>query len=289
MGYYGNELNSVTLAPQVFTGAGSATFVLNPRISSAQVFVNKILQVGNYAITGNSLVFDAVVAIGAEVVVIPRAPVGRNDVTNYRLATADQTGSSTTAYTATYTPANAALSHNSILGLKVLYANTTTTPTFSPDGLTAKTIVNSNGDALSVGQLSVGMTPLLKYDSAYDEWWLVAGGSGAGSITARSSISGPSFTFGTELSNTASFTYSMTANTTLTAPLTANLPPSGAWYIDITVDSTGGYTLTFSNSASVNWNQVYGFSFDCLPNGVYRLWMVARGATIIDVSVERLV
>ena len=191
-------------------------------------------------------------------------------------------------YTADYSP-NLSLAHNTIASFKVLTANTTATPTFSPDGLTQHPIVSYTGGTLTVGQLSVGSTVIVRYDVPTTSWWIINGGGGSGALTGRQALTPPSITFGTELTQYGSFTLSMAANITLTAPLTANLVASGAWYIDITVDTVGGYTLTFTNSASVNWNLVYGYNFDCLPNGVYRLWMVARGPAILDVSVERLV
>lgn len=189
-------------------------------------------------------------------------------------------------YTANFNP-DIALNHNTIVGIKILTANTTTAPYFAPDGLTNRPIVNSNGGAVVIGQLSVGSSVLLRYDVPTTSWWIVGGGSS--DVINRLSIGGSSHTFTTELQQYDSFSYTMSANTTLTAPLTASLPVSGVWYMDITIDAIGGYTLTFANSASVTWNKVYGYYFDCLPNGVYRLWMTARGATTIDVSMERLV
>lgn len=188
-------------------------------------------------------------------------------------------------YTADFNP-NVGLAHNTLVGIKILTANTTNAPYFSPDGLTNRPMVNYNGGSIAVGQLAVGSFVLLRYDIPTTSWWVV---NNTQTPIGRQALTPPSITFGSELISYGSFTLAMSANTTLTAPLTANVPTSGAWYIDITVDSTGGYTLSFTNSASVTWNQVYGYSFDCLPNGVYRLWMVARGSTILDVSMERLV
>src|ERR1700733_9811596 len=50
------------------------------------------------------------------------------------------------------------------LTLLVLAANTTTTPSVNLNGLGAKTIVNSNGTALAVGQIVAGQLLQLVYD-----------------------------------------------------------------------------------------------------------------------------
>ncbi len=121
--------------------------------------------------------------------------------------------------------------------------------------------------------------------------WMVAAnfpgtGSGSGQVTARKIVSGTSYTLETALY--ASFFMSATGNVTITAPLSANMTPSGAWYVDLAIDSIGNRTLTLTNSVSVSFNRVYGFNFDSAPNAVYRIWFVARDITIIDVSIERL-
>jgi hypothetical protein len=89
-------------------------------------------------------------------------------------------------------------------------------------------------------------------------------------------------------SYTPDFTMYNGMSWTVTQNITLNNPSivkkSGSWYIDLTINSTGGYTLTFGNQ----YNKVYGYNFDCLPNAVYRLWITVRTATVFDVSIERL-
>lgn len=125
---------------------------------------------------------------------------------------------------------------------------------------------------------------------------MVSGGSGADVsyinpflVTAsRGIVSGSSITLGTELLTNSSYSLAMSSNTTLTAPLVANVPASGTWYIDITVDAIGGWTLNFSDSVSVQWNKVYGYTFDSIPNAIYRLWIVSRNSAFLDVNIERI-
>ena len=80
-------------------------------------------------------------------------------------------GVSTTAYTATYTPAITAFSDGMELSIDIgNYTNTTTTPTFSPNGLTAHTIVNQGNIEVSIGDLP--KVPKLRYDSTITKWVL---------------------------------------------------------------------------------------------------------------------
>jgi hypothetical protein len=51
-------------------------------------------------------------------------------------------------------------------------ANATTTPTFNYNSLGAKTIVHSDGSALTIGELSVGLIVNLTYHSTADKWYV---------------------------------------------------------------------------------------------------------------------
>lgn len=80
------------------------------------------------------------------------------------------------ALTATFTPAIKALpaAPNTLsLTVRAGAANTTTTPTFSPDGLTAKTIVKGNNLPLVAGDIAgAGHWLDLQYDATLDKWVL---------------------------------------------------------------------------------------------------------------------
>ena len=61
-----------------------------------------------------------------------------------------------------------------IVGVRALLANATTTPTFSPDTLTAKTIVKGGGLALVAGDIAgVGHELFLRYDLGNTRWELL--------------------------------------------------------------------------------------------------------------------
>jgi hypothetical protein len=93
---------------------------------------------------------------------------GQNCSHNYANSSSE---TSTTAYTATYTPAVTTL----VDGMELIidigdYTNSTTTPTFSPNGVTARTIKNQGGVALAVGDMP--KISILRYDSTGLAWIL---------------------------------------------------------------------------------------------------------------------
>jgi hypothetical protein len=82
-------------------------------------------------------------------------------------------GGSADVITATYTPAVTALVSGLTLYVKAAYANVTTTPTFSPNGLTARTIKKANNQALAAGDIAgAGHILILQYDAANTVWIL---------------------------------------------------------------------------------------------------------------------
>lgn len=98
------------------------------------------------------------------------AQIGSTQNSSYVYADA---AGSTTAYTATYSPAITSLadSHTLALDTSAIGTNTTTTPTFSPNGLTARTIVKNGGAALAIGDMPT--RAILSYDAANTRWILL--------------------------------------------------------------------------------------------------------------------
>ena len=78
------------------------------------------------------------------------------------------------AITATYTPALTALADGTVVYLISSGANTTATPTFAPDGLTARTITARGGAPLVPGDIGpAGFVMLLQYDLVNAQWELL--------------------------------------------------------------------------------------------------------------------
>ena len=81
-------------------------------------------------------------------------------------------GGTADAITADFTP-NVALTNGTAVIVRAGAANTTTTPTFAPDGLTAKTIVKGNNLALVAGDIAgAGHWLEMNFDTALDKWVL---------------------------------------------------------------------------------------------------------------------
>lgn len=83
-------------------------------------------------------------------------------------------GGTADVITATYSPAITALVDGQECTFRASAANTSTTPTFSPNGLTARTIVKNGGSALAAGDIAAaGHEVVLKYLLASTRWELL--------------------------------------------------------------------------------------------------------------------
>ena len=83
-------------------------------------------------------------------------------------------GGTADAITATYAPAITALVNGQLCFVRATAANATATPTFSPSGLTARTIVKEGGNALVAGSIrGDGHELILRYDLANTRWELL--------------------------------------------------------------------------------------------------------------------
>jgi hypothetical protein len=92
----------------------------------------------------------------------------QDDLTNWTIA-----GGTSDALTATYTPALTALSDGQICFVRATGANATITPTFAPNGLTARTITKLGGAALGVGDIAGSLAEIvLRYNAANTRWEL---------------------------------------------------------------------------------------------------------------------
>lgn len=81
-------------------------------------------------------------------------------------------GGTADAITADFTP-NVALTNGTTVIVRAGAANATTTPTFTPDGLTAKTIVKGNNLALVAGDIAgAGHWLEMNFDTTLDKWVL---------------------------------------------------------------------------------------------------------------------
>ena len=96
-------------------------------------------------------------------------------------------GGTADAITADFTP-NVALTNGTTVIVRAGSANATTTPTFAPDGLTAKTIVKGNNLALAAGDIAgAGHWLEMNFDTALDKWVLQNPATGLTGVSFASS------------------------------------------------------------------------------------------------------
>lgn len=211
----------------------------------------------------------------------PSNPIWTVDnLTSLTIPTLWATGGGTAdAITATYSPANTTLTDGLLLGVRATAANATTTPTFSPDGLTAHTITKLGGAALQPGDIKGALTELLlRYNLANTRWellnpvfgnipWAVAGG-GADTITATYAPANLTLPDGILLSFRASAANATTTPTFAPDGLTAH-----------TITKLGGTALTSGdipaalaevlvryNLANTRWELLNPASSSLLPS-----------------------
>lgn len=83
-------------------------------------------------------------------------------------------GGTVDAITATYTPAITALVDGQLCSFRAIGANTTNTPTFAPNGLTARNITKMGGSPLLPGDIPASLAEcLLRYNLANTRWELL--------------------------------------------------------------------------------------------------------------------
>lgn len=93
-------------------------------------------------------------------------------------------GGTVSAITASYSPAVTTLADGMLLAFRATGANTSTTPTFAPNGLTARTIVRFGGVALAANDIPrVNYECLVRYNLANTRWELLNPVASPGTIT----------------------------------------------------------------------------------------------------------
>jgi hypothetical protein len=98
-------------------------------------------------------------------------------------------GGTADALTGIYAPVVPALVNGLTLYVRAALANATTTPTFAPNGLAAKTIVKGNGLALVAGDIAgAGHWVELQYDLTLDKWVLLNPATGVNLLPLFASV-----------------------------------------------------------------------------------------------------
>ena len=219
-------------------------------------------------------------------------------------------GGTANARTATFSPSVTALTNGQEFNLRITTPNTTTTPTFSPDGLTARTIVKNNNAPLAIGELIGDI--ILRYDLPNTRYELVnskgitaltgdvtASGSGSvaatianGAVTAakleqdalilgRRDITGNATLLRSDVNKR--IVSGATAANTLTIPTNADvaIPVQSSIEVLVLNQANPAYTLTIAAAGGVT---IYSSTplVSSAPFSVFQLTKVATDAWFVS-------
>lgn len=175
-------------------------------------------------------------------------------------------GGTADAITATYSPVITALVDGQLCYVRATLANATTTPTFSPNGLTARTIVKNGGVALVAGDIvGDGHELILRYDLTNTRWELL---NPAPDLSSKqpleatlTSLSGLSLVAGDILYATAADTLQRLAKGTASQQLRMNSGATAPEWATITGTIAAGTPLVMSPYVADNTaTQAHGLS-----------------------------
>lgn len=167
-------------------------------------------------------------------------------------------GGTADAITAAYAIPLTALIDGQLCFVRATAANATTTPTFSPSALTARTIVKNGGSALAVGDIAGdGHELILRYDLANTRWELLNPKVVITSIpyTAASASGSASLEFAEDTDNgtnkaTVAAPATLAADAAITLPGVTGTLATLAGSEALTNKSVNGVTLSAAASAS---------------------------------------
>lgn len=175
------------------------------------------------------------------------------------------------AITATYVPSITALVDGQLCCVRATAANATTTPTFAPNGLTARTIVKKGGSALVAGDIVAdGHELILRYDLTNTRWELLNPGDASYVVGPASSTDNSLARFdgtsgkllkngaviGTDVQAYDANTAKINATQTFTTPQRGTVTTDNDLSFDLSVTNnflctpSAGGAITFTNIAS---------------------------------------
>ena len=255
-GYIDVYQNGVKLQNTDFTALNGTTFVL-----------------GTAAIAGDVVEYVAIKASSPyDFYTKAQADLRSDNFYGVALGTGD-------AMTVTLTPTPTSLVDGMEIKVRVPAANSSNAPALTIMVLgVSKTIYKWGGKTIAPLEWSTGQEITLRYNQTADRFELMSKGRGFGekfTLTDAATVT-------PDIYNYQAFNWTIGGSRTVGFP--SQVPPSGVMYIDATVNSTGGYTLTFASG----YNVVPGYSFDGSANKINRIWFTVRTQAIIDVYIEQL-
>ena len=202
-------------------------------------------------------------------------------------------GGTADALTATYSPAPAALVAGLTLYLRAASANATTTPQFSPNGLTGKVIVKNNNQALAVGDIAgAGHWLHLVYDATNGVWELINPATFVGAVQTGGTANGVAYlnaskvlTTGTALTfDGTNFATTGTATATKLIPTGTSVTGNGLYLpaanaLGLSTNGTNAVYIDSSQNVGIGTSSPSGFKL--YINGASKTYGIATfdGAT----------
>jgi hypothetical protein len=171
-------------------------------------------------------------------------------------------GGTADALTATYSPAPAALVAGLTLYVRAASANATTTPQFSPNGLTGKVIVKNNNQALAVGDIAgAGHWLHLVYDATNGVWELINPATFIGAVQTGGTANGVAYLNASKILTTGTaLTFDGTNFATTGTATATKLIPTGT-----SVTGNGLY-LPAANALGLSTNGTNAVYIDASQN-----------------------
>ncbi len=202
-------------------------------------------------------------------------------------------GGSANAITAAYDTPNTGLTDGLILGFRASATNTTATPTFAPDGLTAHTITRGGGSSLKASDILQNGEYFVRYNLANTRWellnpaqplaspWVVAGGT-ADAITATYAPAILSLTDGLELKFRATGGNTITNPTFAPNGLTAHAitRAGGAVLLPGDIPAANAEVTVRYNLANTRWELVNPAS----PNSEKYFYTIAQAGSDVNTA-----
>ena len=208
-------------------------------------------------------------------------------------------GGTADAITATYSPAPAALVAGLTLYVRAASANATTTPQFSPNGLTGKVIVKNNNQALAVGDIAgAGHWLHLVYDATNGVWELMNPATFIGAVQTGGTANGVAYlnaskvlTTGTALtfdgtnfattgaiSTSNNLTFTGTGNRILGDFTNATFSSRTAFQTSTANSTTGIYALPSGTSTAASWQATNNAD----PTNASKILIATNGSTDVQ-------
>jgi len=237
------------------TVSGNTTTTGNNTTTGTSTLTGNVTAGGTLAVTGNTTVGGTLVTTGTSGSAAGTT-TGHNPTIDQiqKTSTITATGGGTvSAITATLAPA-ISLSNGTTVFIRSVGANTSATPSFAPNGLTAKTIVKGSNAALNLGDIGgTSHELILRYNSSLDKWTLLnpIASSFRGALVkdaANHTLSDSTFTvltFDTEAYDTDTIHDTVTNSSRLTVP-------SGVTKVRVT-----GMVSWSANATGIRYSYIY--------------------------------